>query len=925
MWSGYVPPERMNKVHLHFWDAMLGYQLAAKQLQTEIFLQHVLLMINVVPNAPGLTVPLKFEHLKAFIARGSSTYPPPHSDAALLEHDYAAKPDDWPTKRGYVEFLDEKCLGLEVRKAVTENEPKTTIKVDTTDAKVTARCDSFLALIDLILGYLDDPGIAWELEAATPPVDAAVAFRTSVSPAASVISADGGGDDGEEDDAFLSCTSGDEESDSEQQPSQQRAQRRAAEIAVPVGRTQSQNIVDMLADAAGTTDGALGQHIIKMPQGTRADPRGNVGAASPLFFDEDYFATPAVNGRPRGGTGSYPALDSEPLSDPLLAMAEAMKQPDCDGEDGGGTEESPFQLYPSMSLLGGSGGRSNTAGSTAGAAAAASGSGTHSDPETADGVVKMRRSFKVKNAYFSRKPAHDATELEPFFPPSAFKITIEGTSWSLCLQPGFHFAESYAADGGGDDAGDANAGSARPGSSAGAGGGNSSSRRSNNGNSNEALVVKLDGLRVVFDEFSSLSDYVSRVVILAHQVEIFDRLNDSQINKFLTDYKTEKSPRESTADMVRVDVVTVRTPQIENMPMAHPEELILRFSLLPLRLNIDQDALNFLVKFMCYSPNERANADADADADADAGMDAAAAGEGAPGAAPAAAKGPYFKLCVICPISAQVDTISKHLKLKELLQGKYDELFGLMSLDKANLALPNVVVKSVSGTTRLAQDIALQWAEHVRRTQIPGIVTGVPLVRPLANLAHATTQIVSEPLSQFPWVFHGLYDGISSTAQSGAVEACNVATTLTFALQASLELAHGVVSKDEAAVLRKDARSRFAHQPVDAHDGFLNARDALFGAVHEAYNEIVQRPQRQSTKGGPRGIGGTHSASSSPSSALSSVGQGSVLIRMIGAAPGAGLRPLIGICEAMSLSLQGIRNGVSPDSRRDLNDKYRTG
>ena len=113
-------------------------------------------------------------------------------------------------------------------------------------------------------------------------------------------------------------------------------------------------------------------------------------------------------------------------------------------------------------------------------------------------------------------------------------------------------------------------------------------------------------------------------------------------------------------------------------------------------------------------------------------MDAAAAGEGAPGAAPAAAKGPYFKLCVICPISAQVDTISKHLKLKELLQGKYDELFGLMSLDKANLALPNVVVKSVSGTTRLAQDIALQWAEHVRRTQIPGIVTGVPLVRPLA-------------------------------------------------------------------------------------------------------------------------------------------------------------------------------------------------
>ena len=265
--------------------------------------------------------------------------------------------------------------------------------------------------------------------------------------------------------------------------------------------------------------------------------------------------------------------------------------------------------------------------------------------------------------------------------------------------------------------------------------------------------------------------------------------------------------------------------------------------------------------------------------------------------------------------------MGKHLNVKEILAGKYEELFGLMSLNKANLMLPNVVVKAVTGAPRLAQEIASQYANHVKNSQIPGIVGGVPLVRPVVNLAQATVKGVMEPLTQFPWVFHGLRDGITATAQSGTVEFCNVATSLTFALQAALELAHGVVSKDDADLMRRSVRSRFAQQPVDAHHGFLSARDALFGAVHDAYNEFVQRPQAASGRqgGSGRGVRGIGIQSSSSAAAR----EGSVMIRMIGAAPGAGLRPLIGLCEAVSLSLQGIRNGVNPDVRRDLNDKYR--
>jgi autophagy-related protein 2 len=581
----------------------------------------------------------------------------------------------------------------------------------------------------------------------------------------------------------------------------------------------------------------------------------------------------------------------DPLEDPLLvntaALADALAEAD--------TIESPFPLYPSMATP--------IAPTT---------------PLTQDGVVKMRRKFTVKESHFSRTPTRDATELEPFFPQSQFKITIDGASWTLCLEPGLHFADQQPQQSGTPFGVGADA----PGRTSPHG------RTSPPGSpyTNEALVVKVDGLRVVYDEFSPLSDYASRVVLLVHQLDVLDRMADSQINKFLTDFKTDSFPRESTAEMLRVDIVTVRTPQTPQVAMAdsqetQPEELIVRVQLLPLRLNLDQDALNFLIKFLCYSEDKAAAGAEDGTTDR-TGVDGPGGGADENGAADdTAPKGPYFKLFVIAPLSAQVDTVGKHLKVKDILAGKYEELFGLMSLDKANLVLPNVVVKAVTGAPRLAQEIALQYATHVKNTQIPGIVGGVPLVRPVVNLAQAAVKGALEPLTQFPWVFHGLYDGITATAQSGTVEFCNVATALTFALQASLELAHGVVSKDDAVLLRRTARSRFAQQPVDAHDGFQNARDALFGAVHEAYNEVVQRPQMASSGGGSRnngrGIRGMHQAS--PAGA----GQGSVMIRMIGAAPGAGLRPLIGLCEAVSLSLQGIRNGVDPDVRRDLNDKYR--
>jgi hypothetical protein len=160
VWEGFVAPMRLNKVHLHLFDTMIDYALPSKPLQTAIFVQHVKLMLNIIPNAPGLTVPLTFSHLQAFV-RQSAPELARQIDPAVFDCGNGNRASDWPLKRGFVEFLAENRLGLVIRKAIAETEPKLAINVDNLEARITTRCDSFLALVDLIVGYLDDKGIPW--------------------------------------------------------------------------------------------------------------------------------------------------------------------------------------------------------------------------------------------------------------------------------------------------------------------------------------------------------------------------------------------------------------------------------------------------------------------------------------------------------------------------------------------------------------------------------------------------------------------------------------------------------------------------------------------------------------------------------------------------------------------------------------------
>ena len=85
----------------------------------------------------------------------------------------------------------------------------------------------------------------------------------------------------------------------------------------------------------------------------------------------------------------------------------------------------------------------------------------------------------------------------------------------------------------------------------------------------------------------------SRQIGLINSFEIRDRVRKSDINKLLHLYSSKLRPRQSNANMFNVKCVNIQ-PDYDYQP----EETIIIVSLQPLKLNIDQDTLFFLVNFI---------------------------------------------------------------------------------------------------------------------------------------------------------------------------------------------------------------------------------------------------------------------------------------------------------------------------------------
>ncbi|KAF7667614.1 hypothetical protein LDENG_00053510 [Lucifuga dentata] len=425
---------------------------------------------------------------------------------------------------------------------------------------------------------------------------------------------------------------------------------------------------------------------------------------------------------------------------------------------------------------------------------------------------------------------------------------------------------------------------------------------------------------------------LSRQVFIVQELEVRDRLASSQLNKFLYLYTSESMPRRAHSNMLTVKALQVCPESGLGGP-----ECCLRVSLLPLRLNIDQDALFFLKDFfsnLASSVNPYLPVDAASEVKADPSQKLSEEVESAGGLGPdltASVETTYseqssssagstsssdqpiyfreFRFTSEVPI--WLDYHGKHVVIE---QGTFAGiLIGLAQLNCSELKLKRLCCRhGLLGVDKVIQYAITEWLTDIRKNQLPGILGGVGPMHSVVQLFHGVRDLFWLPIEQYRKdgrIIRGLQRGAASFGTSTASAALELSNRLVQAIQATAETVYDILSPTPPLThyaitegRAPSSRPRRAAQPADLREGVAKAYDTVREGVIDTAQTLCDVASRgHEQKGLPGAVGG--------------------VLRQI---PPTVVRPLIVASEATSNLLGGMRNQIKPDARKEDFLKWRT-
>ena len=422
----------------------------------------------------------------------------------------------------------------------------------------------------------------------------------------------------------------------------------------------------------------------------------------------------------------------------------------------------------------------------------------------------------------------------------------------------------------------------------------------------EVAVIKLAAQHEVYpDPGTQLNAPVTRQILIVPSLEIRDKLGGSEINKLLHMYSSKTRPRQSSANMFHLKCLTVR-PE----PTNQLQETSLKVSSQPLRLNIDQDSLFFIIGFVntlvpqnseetggrspspastladpnqsikfssgmqaiqievpegpeifedarSSPPKSPPNQD-DALSDADRRSKSST-----PGPSAASSGNLYFKSFVFSPsVPIRIDYVGKYV---DLTQGALTGILaGLATLNCSELTLRQLELRQgILGLDKLLVTAATAWLADIRSGQLPALLGGVGLMHAFLQLVYGVRDLVLLPLEQYKKdgrIVRGLQKGTTSFIHSTTLSFLDVTNKFLNVVKFAAELAFDVMSPDGCVVYGKlphpvrdckeeggaRHRAEVARHPGRPAGGHAGRRAAAKGGV--------RRDRAES--GGGRSLGG---------------------------------------------------------------------
>ncbi|PSK48672.1 Autophagy-related protein 2 [Elsinoe australis] len=210
----------------------------------------------------------------------------------------------------------------------------------------------------------------------------------------------------------------------------------------------------------------------------------------------------------------------------------------------------------------------------------------------------------------------------------------------------------------------------------------------------------------------------SSVDLRVRDFDIFDNLPTSTWRKFMTSWHKNNEERELAKPMMHIELTTVRP-----VPTLSATELILIVAVAPIRLHVDQDALDFMTRFFEFKPSS------------------------APPSSPT--DQPFLQRVEVHTVEMCLDYKPKRVDYAGLRSGRYTEFKNFFMLDTAHVTLKHAILYGIQGFDPLHDTLNDIWMPDIQRNQLPGILSGLATVSPLVNLGTGFAEVVAVPIREY--------------------------------------------------------------------------------------------------------------------------------------------------------------------------------
>ncbi|KAJ0425130.1 hypothetical protein BJY00DRAFT_308459 [Aspergillus carlsbadensis] len=372
--------------------------------------------------------------------------------------------------------------------------------------------------------------------------------------------------------------------------------------------------------------------------------------------------------------------------------------------------------------------------------------------------------------------------------------------------------------------------------------------------------------------------------IRVKDLEIFDHVPTSTWKKFAT-YMHEAGEKESGTSMLHLEILTVRP-----VPDLAASEIVLKATLLPLRLHVDQDALDFLSRFFEFRD------------------------ESAPAPTGPPQDVPFLQRVEINAVPVKLDFKPKRVDYAGLRSGRTTEFMNFFVLDEAAMVMRHVIIYGVSGFDKLGQMLNDIWMPDIKRNQLPSVLSGLAPLRSLVNVGSGVKDLVAVPMREYRKdgrVVRSIQKGAFAFAKTTSNELVKLGAKLALGTQNVLQGAEELLTTPAGQPLRdreddgEDGGAKkislYADQPVGVVQGLRGALRGLERDLLLTRDAIIAVPGEVAESG---------SATAAAKAVLKRT-------------PTVILRPAIGVSKAVGQTLLGAGNSLDPSNRRRVEDKYK--